>query len=81
MTQIASLSSARRSGLDVDRERIDQCDALTRRELNDGKLGQIGSLPVKLGIECICVGSSQLIDELFELRMLADPFEIGHGPL
>ena len=75
--RVALKSPAKR--VHVDRQRVDQRNAVPGCELHDRELGQVSSLAMELGVQRVGLGVGQLVDERIELCLVGDPVEVGHG--
>ena len=64
---------APRERRDVDRERVDKGDPALPGELQQGEMGEVGPLPVELGVEPVDLAGGELVQKSFEGGLVADP--------
>ena len=63
---------------DVDREGVDEGDPALPGELKQGEMGEIGPLPVELGVEGVDLAGGKLVQERLESRRVPDPAVVTH---
>ncbi len=63
---------------DVDRERVHERDPALPGELEEGEVGEVGPLPVELGVEAVDLAARELVDKSVEGGRVADPAVVAH---